>query len=77
MTERQISATEFKAKCLSLLDEVAANGHTLLITKRGKPVARVSKAVLPFRSMRDSMKGQAQEVGNIVYNTSGDWEMER
>jgi prevent-host-death family protein len=36
-----ISAAEFKAKCLKLLDEVAATGKPLVVTKRGKPVARI------------------------------------
>ena len=41
MDERSIPASEFKARCLALLDDVATNGHQLVITKRGKPVARV------------------------------------
>jgi len=40
--ERTISASRFKAQCLALLDEVAASGETIVITKRGKPVARVA-----------------------------------
>jgi prevent-host-death family protein len=36
-----VSATEFKAKCLMLLDEVQRTGQELVISKRGKPVARV------------------------------------
>jgi len=40
--ERTISASRFKAQCLALLDEVAESGETLVITKRGKPVARVT-----------------------------------
>ena len=36
-----IKAAEFKAKCLSLMDEVAATGEPLVITKRGKRVARL------------------------------------
>jgi prevent-host-death family protein len=36
-----ISATEFKAKCLKLIDEVAETHEPLVITKRGKPVARL------------------------------------
>ncbi|MDQ3032475.1 MAG: type II toxin-antitoxin system Phd/YefM family antitoxin [Myxococcota bacterium] len=39
--ERSIPAGEFKAKCLSILDEVQAGGHTIVVTKRGRPVARV------------------------------------
>ena len=38
---RTIGAGEFKAKCLKLLDEVAATGEALVVTKRGKPVARI------------------------------------
>lgn len=38
---RQITAAEFKAKCLKLMDEVAATGEAIVITKRGKPIARL------------------------------------
>jgi prevent-host-death family protein len=38
---RTIKASEFKAKCLQLIDEVAASGESIEITKRGKPVARL------------------------------------
>jgi prevent-host-death family protein len=38
---RTMAAGEFKAKCLAVMDEVAATGESVLITKRGKPVARV------------------------------------
>jgi len=38
---RTIAASEFKAKCLAILDEVAENHETVIVTKRGKPVARV------------------------------------
>lgn len=44
---RSIAASEFKAKCLALLDEVAENGETLVVTKRGKPVARIVPAEEP------------------------------
>jgi prevent-host-death family protein len=36
-----IPAGQFKAKCLSLLDEVAATGRPIVVTKRGKPVAKL------------------------------------
>lgn len=39
--ERRIPAGEFKARCLALLDEVAATGRVLIVTKRGRPVAMV------------------------------------
>jgi prevent-host-death family protein len=42
--QRSIAASEFKAKCLALLDEVAETKETLVVTKRGKPIARVIPA---------------------------------
>jgi antitoxin (DNA-binding transcriptional repressor) of toxin-antitoxin stability system len=40
---REIKASEFKAKCLKLIDEVNATGEAIIITKRGKPVVRVER----------------------------------
>ncbi|CAN5878058.1 type II toxin-antitoxin system Phd/YefM family antitoxin [soil metagenome] len=37
----EIQAGQFKARCLALLDEVAATGAEYVVTKRGKPVARL------------------------------------
>ena len=45
---RSIPASEFKAKCLALLDEVAATREVIVVTKRGKPVARVEPADEPI-----------------------------
>lgn len=36
-----IQASEFKAKCLALMDRVARTGETIVITKNGKPVAEL------------------------------------
>ena len=37
----RVGATEFKARCLELMDRVQARGETYVITKRGRPVARL------------------------------------
>ena len=52
MAERAITATQFKAKCLGLLDEVAATGEDLIVTKHGRPVARVVAIVPPASLLR-------------------------
>ncbi|MDE2571395.1 MAG: type II toxin-antitoxin system Phd/YefM family antitoxin [bacterium] len=39
--EPQIPAAEFKAKCLSLMEDVATHHRSFTVTKRGKPVARL------------------------------------
>jgi prevent-host-death family protein len=44
MKNRIMSATEFKAKCLSVLDEVERSGNTVTVNKRGRPVATVQRA---------------------------------
>ncbi|NTU56907.1 MAG: type II toxin-antitoxin system Phd/YefM family antitoxin [Anaerolineales bacterium] len=36
-----IQASEFKAKCLALMDTVAATGETWVVTKNGKPVSEL------------------------------------
>lgn len=52
---KEITATQFKARCLRLLDEVAESGETLVVTKRGRPVARVEPTGRP-RELRGSVK---------------------
>jgi len=62
-----IPATEFKAKCLELMDRVAERRESFVITKRGKPVA---KLVPMDREPKDSicgwLRGEAWERGDIV-----------
>lgn len=41
MVMHQITASQFKAHCLSLLDDVALTGEEVVVTKRGRPVARL------------------------------------
>ncbi len=41
MNERTMPAGRFKAECLAVLDEVEATGQAVVVTKRGRPVARV------------------------------------
>ena len=36
-----IQASEFKAKCLALMDEVSRSGEVLVVTKNGRPVAEL------------------------------------
>jgi prevent-host-death family protein len=40
----QLTATEFKARCLALIDRVRERGESILITKRGRIVARLEPA---------------------------------
>ena len=55
--EMQISATEFKAKCLGILDDLESQG--IVITKRGHPIARLIPIhVVDNSKLIGSMKGK-------------------
>jgi prevent-host-death family protein len=49
---RSIRASEFKAKCLAILDEVERTGEPVTILKRGRPVARLLPPALIVASAR-------------------------
>ena len=68
-----IGAGEFKAKCLQLLDEVAASRKPLVITKFGKPVARVMP-MPPAVKLRGALKGTVLYEGDIVSPLDNEWE---
>jgi prevent-host-death family protein len=74
---RVISATEFKAKCLGLLDQIAQEGGTVTITKRGRPMATLGPAKRrPFKSSRGILAGKVKIVGDII-STPWQWDRER
>jgi prevent-host-death family protein len=71
--KREIAAGKFKAECLAVLDRVAATGETVVVTKRGKPVAEVVpvRRVAP-RSLRGSVKAQGDLMGPVL----GAWDVD-
>lgn len=75
--ENVIPISEFKAKCLKLLDETGKKGREYTITKKGEPIAKVipiKKKTLVTR--RGSLKGLARIHGDIVNVTfEDDWEV--
>jgi prevent-host-death family protein len=57
---KSIAVTEFKAQCLALLEEVARTGQPLVVTKRGKALARVvpsggGKGIYPQDSLAETV----------------------
>jgi prevent-host-death family protein len=77
---KEIAISEFKAKCLSLLDQVQKTKKPLRITRFGKPIAEVVPLAPASRgewigSMKDSMK----ILGDIVSpaNDENEWEVLR
>ena len=65
--KQKIGASEFKAKCLSLIDQVAETGEPLTITKRGKVVAQLVPSPLDETGFpQDSLFGTVKVLGDIV-----------
>lgn len=73
-TTRSVSATEFKARCLELMDVVRDSGTRITITKHGKPVARL----VPIDSDRRRLYGSlpVEIVGDIVAPIGEAWDAE-
>ena len=61
-----VPATRFKAQCLALMDRVAEGRETYVITKRGKPVAKLVPVAPPRpRSVFGCMADQMEIVGDL------------
>jgi prevent-host-death family protein len=71
-----MGAGEFKGKCLQLLDDVAAKREPLVITKFGKPVARIMP-MPPAMKLRGALKGSVLFEGDIVSPLENEWEAAR
>jgi prevent-host-death family protein len=75
--ERRIAAGEFKATCLALLDEVQRERKAILITKRGKAVARLVPLDDSAPALFGRMKGTGVITGDIVGPTGAIWDVDR
>ncbi len=71
---KTISAADFKAKCLELMDTVARTGASITVTKRGRPVAVLSPVRTPGASARGFMKGKLHVLGDITSPIDVKWE---
>jgi prevent-host-death family protein len=71
-----VKASEFKAKCLALMDEVARTGEPITVTKNGKPVVELRPAPKArAASLFGLHKGQIKILGDIVEPVDSDeWE---
>jgi prevent-host-death family protein len=77
---KEVAISEFKAKCLALIDEVQKTKQPLRITRRGEPVAElVPPAPKESHSFLGSMKGRMEILGDIVSPAADpdEWEVLR
>ena len=74
MDMKQIAAAKFKEQCLALLDEVDQEG--IVITKRGKPVARLIPISADSATLIGSLAGKIEIKGDIL-STGLNWHAKR
>ena len=76
MAQRSIAAGQFKIHCLQLMDQVQASKIPLVITKRGKPVARLVPVEEGPASLFGALQGTVVIKGDIVAPLDESWEVD-
>ena len=66
MKIKRIAAGSFKVHCLAVMDEVQARRETVLITKRGKPVAKLVPVEEETDDLFGFLLGKVTIVGDVV-----------
>lgn len=71
-----IKASEFKAKCLKLMDEVQKSGEEIVITKNGKPVSRLVPYHIKSATLLGLHKDQTRILDEDIFSTGEGWNAE-
>jgi prevent-host-death family protein len=74
MSMKEIPAAVFKAQCLTLMDDVRSTRRPLVITKRGKPVAKLVPIDEPKDDFIGRLKGVFEVVGDLDADPADEWE---
>ncbi len=72
---KTMAAGSFKVHCLAVMDEVQAKRQTVVITKHGKPVAKLVPADLSSDDIYNFLAGKGSIRGDVVAPaiSGGDW----
>ena len=70
-----MKATDFKTHCLEVLDEVSRNRREFVVTKRGRPVARICPVGAGAEEVYGCMRGTALARGEL-FSTGEKWDAE-
>jgi prevent-host-death family protein len=77
MTPLEIPAGQFKARCLQLMEQVRTTRRPIVITKRGKPVARLVPVDEKVPTIFGRMRGTVTIHGDIVGPTGAEWNAQK
>ena len=73
--ETVIKASEFKAKCLALMDQVNKTGDEIIITKNGVPVSKLSPIVNKPKTLFGVDKHKIKITDDILEPIAVEWEV--
>ena len=74
----EIGVSEFKTRCLEIMDTLSRGGPDVIVTRRGRPIARVVPIRRERRPLRNSLSGLVEIRGDIVScDWTADWEAAR
>lgn len=68
-----IPAGEFKARCLALMDDIRTHGGEIVITKHGKPVAKLVPAEAPPSHVYGALRGSVIGYGDLITPVDDPW----
>jgi antitoxin (DNA-binding transcriptional repressor) of toxin-antitoxin stability system len=74
---RMMSAAEFKAKCLQAMEQVAATGDPIIVTKRRKAIAQLAPVARKPKTLRGFLKGRVKTRKDIISPIKVPWDADR
>jgi len=74
---KTIMASEFKSKCLKIMDEVAASGEEVVVTKNGVPVGKFVPYTQKPKTLRGLHAGQVRASDDLIASTGEVWDADR
>ena len=76
--DHTISAAEFKARCLELMDRVSETGVEYIVTKHRRPVAKLVRCAVPAqRPVFGAMKGTVLKYERPFDPIEDEWDIDR
>ena len=77
MLHKTVKASEFKAKCLQLMEEIKRTGGEIIITKNGEPVSKLVPVRHKPKTLFGAHRGRIVVKGDIVSPLDTEWEAMR
>ncbi len=72
-----LKASEFKARCLKLMDEVQKTGEEIVITKNGKPISKLVPYRLKASTLFGLHKAKISSLDKDIFSSDETWEADQ